>query len=730
MPSPLVLLLAVAPLCHGHGSMNTPPSWLDPDGNWSKMWMAGGSGAGCTGAKFPPAEGCVMEWYSNYTFIPGEPTIPPMSPLLTYKDACMGGAGSAACCKAPCTNASMQEKGQPCVGCDWSRKNPWRAPGSAPVFSPCGFDGGNPKGCPVGNPSKEGCGGGGYGHGPDGRSLKGNTKPEVWYAGGVAEVVWGLSANHGGGYQYRLCPKPKDHLDLTEECFQKMPLKFVGNTQWLQKGGLFDTRVAISAMRTDVGTSPPGSQWTRNPIPACGGFGGGSDTPGQCDGSQFPPPVPGVTQFSMSPWSIIDKLHVPNIPGDYVISWRYDCEQTMQVWQQCGDVRIVAGPAPPTPAPPTPAPPPPPTPAGDHCNNPLCESCCTGGCKGCKGYCETNKDGACANCWNEAAGAPPCNRRGVSCLADDKLSCEACWSSAPLPSEWKVAAAAKKLTAAPPQCDACLTGACKACKGYCELHKDGTCAGCWTASNTNGSYPTQPPCNLRGIQCLADDGLGCEACWKLPPSPPGPAPPPGPTPAGDHCDNPLCQSCCTGGCKGCKGYCETHKDGACSACWTEADGAPPCNLRGVVCLADDKLSCEACWSSAPLQSEWKVAAASKKLTAAPPQCDACFTGACKGCKGYCETHKDGTCAGCWTASNTNGTYAPPCNLRGTQCLADDGLGCEACWKLPPPSPPSPTPPGPPSPTPPPRPSPRPSPLPSLPSPLHKKLIFVTADSFC
>ena len=26
-----------------------------------------------------------------------------------------------------------------------------------------------------------------------------------WVAGGVAEVGWGIIANHGGGYQYRLC---------------------------------------------------------------------------------------------------------------------------------------------------------------------------------------------------------------------------------------------------------------------------------------------------------------------------------------------------------------------------------------------------------------------------------------------------------------------------------------------------------------------------------------------
>lgn len=163
-----------------------------------------------------------------------------------------------------------------------------------------------------------------------------------------------MTANHGGGYQFRLCPKPKDNMDVTEECFQKMPLKFVGNTQWLQQGNDTSKRIAISAMRTTIGTSPAGSQWTRYPIPACGGFGGGSD--GTCNGTQFPPPAPGVTYFQFVPYSIIDKVQVPNIPGDYVIGFRYDCEQTPQVWQQCGDVRIVGGPAPgppPSPSPPS-----------------------------------------------------------------------------------------------------------------------------------------------------------------------------------------------------------------------------------------------------------------------------------------------------------------------------------------------------------------------------------------
>lgn len=43
------------------------------------------------------------------------------------------------------------------------------------------------------------------------------------------KVAWGIAANHGGGYQYRLCPAD---ADPTEECFQKTPLDFVGEDSW------------------------------------------------------------------------------------------------------------------------------------------------------------------------------------------------------------------------------------------------------------------------------------------------------------------------------------------------------------------------------------------------------------------------------------------------------------------------------------------------------------------
>ena len=46
----------------------------------------------------------------------------------------------------------------------------------------------------------------------------------TWRQGGVEKVGWGILANHGGGYSYRLC---RTGEQLTEECFQKTPLRSV-----------------------------------------------------------------------------------------------------------------------------------------------------------------------------------------------------------------------------------------------------------------------------------------------------------------------------------------------------------------------------------------------------------------------------------------------------------------------------------------------------------------------
>ena len=46
-----------------------------------------------------------------------------------------------------------------------------------------------------------------------------------WTVGSTPRVAWGMRYNHGGGYQYRLCPLEK--MPCSEQDFQEMPLDFV-----------------------------------------------------------------------------------------------------------------------------------------------------------------------------------------------------------------------------------------------------------------------------------------------------------------------------------------------------------------------------------------------------------------------------------------------------------------------------------------------------------------------
>ena len=54
-------------------------------------------------------------------------------------------------------------------------------------------------------------------------------------------------------------------MDVTEECFNQRPLRFAGNSQFIEDN-LSKKRTEIPAIRTTNGTFPAGSQWTRNPV--------------------------------------------------------------------------------------------------------------------------------------------------------------------------------------------------------------------------------------------------------------------------------------------------------------------------------------------------------------------------------------------------------------------------------------------------------------------------------
>merc|ERR1712137_948693 len=202
--------------------------------------------------------------------------------------------------------------------------------------------------------------------------------------------------------------------EATEECFQKMPLEFVGDKQWIQFGNGIDAknRTEIPAVRVTEGVLPKGSMWTRNPVPACNDvprMGGHNHA---CDGPMFDPPIPGLYGFGPGacasgvapctleemasramPYGIVDLVRVPKVPsGDYILSFRWECEQLPQVWSNCA-VKIVE------------------ESETSKATKPFsswggCESCCAetmGPCSNCT-KCLENKTGVCEYCWTPLKG--------------------------------------------------------------------------------------------------------------------------------------------------------------------------------------------------------------------------------------------------------------------------------------------------------------------------------------
>mmetsp|Transcript_78362 Transcript_78362/g.234884 ORF Transcript_78362/g.234884 Transcript_78362/m.234884 type:complete len:322 (-) Transcript_78362:372-1337(-) len=208
-----------------------------------------------------------------------------------------------------------------------------------------------------------------------------------------------LRADHGGGYSYRLCS-----LDgvVNETCFRQTVLRFAGGVQWIQYNNQtyqYDDTVKLPRFElprttTTKGTYPPGSEWARVGVPSCrlcdqsicgpglkpnmsdafqpGYWMGNATMYGgrewfeeeqcaqHCAGhnmsacppfmTQFAEPLPGISGYTGQyaareglPFSLVDRVIVPPHlkPGAYLMSWRWDAEQSHQVWQSCADIQIV-----------------------------------------------------------------------------------------------------------------------------------------------------------------------------------------------------------------------------------------------------------------------------------------------------------------------------------------------------------------------------------------------------
>ena len=310
--------------------MVIPAGWSDAD---KVMWEYDSRGnrnhIGCgkldlpEDSEFELASGekpdCIKWWYSS-SEITGEPTNQHSTEHMDPEKDC-----------------SNEQTGS------LYQKYPWSAPGTAPVFSPCGAMGGHPYGCsgvlmdefriakefgdlcPCAGENRGheymGCGGfayGGLAHEYDWP----NAPITKWQTGSVQPVAWWTNIHHGGGYSYRLCKTPANGIAyLTEECFQNGHLDFVGDKQWVYYGEECmesETKIEMNATRINEGTFPLGSSWTA---------------------------VPWLYQNPSNPENyghVIDQIKVPESlePGNYVLSWRYDCKCTDQVFNTCANIEI------------------------------------------------------------------------------------------------------------------------------------------------------------------------------------------------------------------------------------------------------------------------------------------------------------------------------------------------------------------------------------------------------
>jgi hypothetical protein len=253
---------------------------------------------------------------------------------------------------------------------------PWRAPGTAGVPDPCGVAGGDQHGVHQ-------AAGGEYfetEHAKAGDKGSAVLAPyfggATWRAGQVVNASWFIQANHAGGYLYRLC-RAGAPGGLTEACFAATPLPFADARTVIRTAN--GAEAVVNATLLSEGTTPLGSTWKMNPVPEC--CPGASDTAAgacearghMCGSYQRDDPVESdcgnhqcgvVTSLGKStpafPWptadpsapptgvapkfAIVDALRLPAdlAAGHWVLGWRWDCEETAQVWLACADITIEA----------------------------------------------------------------------------------------------------------------------------------------------------------------------------------------------------------------------------------------------------------------------------------------------------------------------------------------------------------------------------------------------------
>jgi len=388
----LGFLVVATPRCaDGHSSMIMPParnsidSTLPPwsDGKHPPTGSIDKKKAPCTNGTSVCNSGQATFWFSqgctigcarcdgngsriaNFDHCPGQSIAPTLLPK--YRTANRGA--------------------EPNSVHDVFKYNPWRAPGRAPVFDPCGMAGG----APVPTTAAAEYNATIFAHQGDlgSKVLMPRPSGTVWRRGSVVYARQQSTAPHGGGYIYRLCPANET---LTEECFNRIPLEFATPDRHMLR---FSNPKLDRAVGATLVTEGGGKGWmiypwpsaddtgnlmyvvgsgkhcfypngTRDdgpgkpPVPGrayCAGCGAPrylSDGACPCLGNTTCPDVPAgagsdrnftpdpAPGHSASEYALEDGLRVPVdiAPGEYVLSYRWDCEMTSQIWQSCADITI------------------------------------------------------------------------------------------------------------------------------------------------------------------------------------------------------------------------------------------------------------------------------------------------------------------------------------------------------------------------------------------------------
>jgi hypothetical protein len=243
--------------------------------------------------------------------------------------------------------------------------NPWRAPGKGPIADPCGMAGGTPTEC---------FNAGAYNATKNAKQgdlgtkvLKPRPSGTVWKVGAVERTRIEVTAAHGGGYIYQICPAEtvnKGSAAAIEKCFASTPLKFAPAAH----GGF--THLVIHAdpskdyeINATIVAEGGGAGWAIHPWPYGSGApcdwnpsihgehchwgcprckapwwaADGACPDNNCEHStELPTNInygiafKGLTDSS----TVEDRVIVPNVEkGEYVLRWRWDCEASSQVIQ-------------------------------------------------------------------------------------------------------------------------------------------------------------------------------------------------------------------------------------------------------------------------------------------------------------------------------------------------------------------------------------------------------------